>query len=108
MPRTRVSEVAFLYRVGAKEILIELNQKGPKRFTELYQLTDGKSGKRVFKTVATLAHRLREMTVLNLIKRCVENIPGQHLIIRYEITEAGKKVLDHLIEIEKTIDSSKF
>ena len=104
MPRTKVSESAFLQRVGAEEILVEINQKGPKRFTELYQLTNGK---RVFRTTATLAHRLKELAKLGLIKRCVENIPGQQVTTWYEITDAGKNVLYHLSEIKKIISNSR-
>jgi len=100
MPRTSTSDISFLYREGARGILVELDQKGPKRFSELYKSIQ-------FKTTTTLSDRLKELTKLGLIKREIENIPGKEIIIYYGITEAGRKTLEHLREIEKIVSNSK-
>lgn len=98
MPKTE--DIEFLSLVGAKKILIELGQRGPKRFGELCRIIQSR-------TPATIASRLRELEKLGLIKKRIENIPGKPLIIEYEITEAGKEVLKHLMEIDKIISNSK-
>ena len=104
MPKKGMNDADFLWRWGAKEILLELDQNGPKRFTELLQLK-GKS--KIFKSSTTLTERLKELTVLGLIRKHVINNPTSRIIISYEITDAGKQVLNHLKEIEKVIQHSK-
>ena len=89
----------FLIRVGAKEILNELD-KGPKRFNELFRLIR-------FRTPATLSYRLKELMILGFIKRRAENIPGKQIIIWYEITETGRKALEYKRELENLISSSR-
>lgn len=104
MPLLSVRETGVLTRIGAKEILVEL-KRGPRRYKDFFKLTN--NGKRVFETTTTLANRLRELAVLRLIEKHVENKVGERIRSWYEITDAGKEVLYHLLEIDKILSSSK-
>jgi DNA-binding HxlR family transcriptional regulator len=75
------------------EILAELSGSAEKRFGELSKLV-------VFKTAATLAHRLRELENSGLIAKSVHNEIGKPVHIFYSITERGRRALELLRELE--------
>jgi len=82
-----------LYKVGAREILEELSSVTQERFGDLAKID-------IFRTTATLAHRLRELERARYIIKTVHNEPGEPVRIFYAITEKGEKALRLLLELE--------
>lgn len=93
MPKVPKLVSSVLYKLGSQEILRELSRVNQERFSDLARLD-------VFKTTATLAHRLRELERAGYIVKSVHNEPGKPVSIFYEITERGKKALNLLKDLE--------
>lgn len=89
MPKIPRYKSSVLYKIGAIEILEELSKPGAKekRFSDLAKLD-------VFRTTATLAHRLRELERAYYVFKSVHNVPGQPVHICYRITDKGRRALD--------------
>ena len=83
----------MLYKIGAQEILRELSRVEKERFSDLARLD-------VFRTTATLAHRVRELEKTGYISKSVHNEPGKPVHIFYKMTEKGKKALGLVEDLE--------
>jgi DNA-binding HxlR family transcriptional regulator len=102
MPKISENEIGFLLRMGALSCLTQLSRKGSMGFNELLKSTH--------LTPATLAERLKELTILGLVNRKVEEIesnPWPRYKISYELTPLGKQVLEVLKQLIRLISESK-
>jgi len=66
------------------------------RFKEIYDGLEGESA-------ATLTRRLRELSVLGLIKRDVKNEPESSILVTYRITDEGREALQHIDMLENIV-----
>jgi DNA-binding HxlR family transcriptional regulator len=105
MPKLSSDQGSVLQRIGSKELLEALQQKSPRRYKELYELTT--NGEKIFQTTTTLANRLRELGILRLINKRVINNPGERVVILYEVTETGREVLHLLEEVDRILSTPK-
>lgn len=93
LPKVPSFESAVLYKLGAKEILEYLSKIIEERFSNLAKLD-------VFRTTATLAHRLRELEIAGYIVKSIHNRPGYPVKIYYKISEKGQRALELLRNLE--------
>ena len=95
LPKVPKYESSVLYKVGAREILEDLRKTSvsQRRFGELAKLG-------VFRTNATLAHRLRELERVGYVLKSVHNVPGEPVRIYYKITEKGENALSIFEKLE--------
>ncbi|MDI6826594.1 MAG: winged helix-turn-helix transcriptional regulator [Candidatus Aenigmarchaeota archaeon] len=104
MPRKLPLDLECLYRsgvvrIGGLNLLQILQEKGPLRFSEMYENT--------YRTPATLAHRLREAEQYGLVKKNVTAEVGKETKIYYEITEYGKEVKHLIVNLVNTIQEAR-
>jgi DNA-binding HxlR family transcriptional regulator len=105
MPKLADFDDAMLHRVGAREILNELARLGPRRYSDLFKLSVDRE--KVFETTTTLANRLRELAILGLIEKKIENNVGERVKCWYQITDAGRDILQLMREMGKVLSESK-
>jgi len=78
------SDVSFLGRKGTLRILRSL-KGGTKRFRDIYA---------DFSNAATLTRRLRDLEKRGFITRSAEIKPEQSVVVYYDITKKGIRVLE--------------
>jgi DNA-binding HxlR family transcriptional regulator len=98
MEKDRVREIELLgIKKGLIEVLETLKDGKKKRFDDLFHS--------IGLPAATLALRLKELQVLGLIRKDVENNPGR-ILIWYQIMDDGMRILNHLLEVEKVLEKN--
>jgi DNA-binding HxlR family transcriptional regulator len=96
MPLTEKSDAFMIIRVGAPRILRVLSSTETLRFGQIYRALRPDSP-------ATLTRRLKELTVLGLVERTVENVPGRSVVVTYQITDSGREALQHFDALETIV-----
>jgi DNA-binding HxlR family transcriptional regulator len=85
----------ILGKKGCIKVLEALKDGKKRRYKDLFILTSLPS--------ATLSTLLKDLVILGLVKKDVENRPGR-ILIEYQITQKGKEVIKLLEELEKLLE----
>ena len=82
-----------LFETSDIRILAYLNAKSEARYSDLE--------KNVVRTRSVLSVSLQDLTARGLIDRMVE--PSKPIQTKYKLSDKGKKIVQHLVEIRKLI-----